>query len=75
MGAEIIRRKERTHYGIATCVCYLADAVVNNHSIIAPVSTVLHGQYGFTDIALSVPTIVNGRGAAIVIEEEWSENK
>ena len=29
MGATIIKGKGRTHYGIATCVCYLAEAVLN----------------------------------------------
>ena len=29
MGAEIISAKGRTHYGIATCVCYLADSILN----------------------------------------------
>ena len=30
MGAEIISRKERTHFGIATCVCYLAESIIYN---------------------------------------------
>lgn len=75
MGADIIRRKERTHYGIATCVCYLADAVLNNHPVIAPVSSVLHGEYGINDVALSVPTIVNADGAAKRIEGGWTDDE
>lgn len=29
MGSNIIAAKGRTHYGIATCVCQLADAIIN----------------------------------------------
>lgn len=43
MGGEIIKRKEKTHYGIATCVAYLADAVLHNHVIVTSVSSVLQG--------------------------------
>ena len=35
MGATIIKGKGRTHYGIATCVCYLAEAVLNQRLTIA----------------------------------------
>ena len=46
MGATIIKGKGRTHYGIATCVCYLAEAVLNQRLTIAPVSTMFQGEYG-----------------------------
>ena len=62
MGAEIIKRKERTHYGIATCVAYLVDAVVNNRKIVASVSSVLQGEYGIRDVALSVPSVIGQKG-------------
>lgn len=47
MGAEIIKAKGRTHYGIATCVCNIADAVVNQRPTILSVSSTLQGEYGF----------------------------
>ena len=57
MGAAIIRDKGKTHYGIATCVCYLADAVLNQRQIIAPVSSPLQGEYGVSCVSLSVPSM------------------
>ena len=62
MGTEIIRGKERTHYGIATCVCYIADAILNRRPTIVSVSSVLHGEYGIAGIALSLPSIVDSYG-------------
>ena len=58
MGATIIKGKGRTHYGIATCVCYLAEAVLNQRLTIAPVSTMFQGEYGIEDVCLSVPSII-----------------
>lgn len=62
MGASIISDKERTHYGIATCVCYIADAVLSTRKAVIPVSSTLHGEYGIFDAALSVPSIISGAG-------------
>jgi L-lactate dehydrogenase len=62
MGSAIIKGKGRTHYGIATCVCYIADAILNHHPTIASVSSVLHGEYGIADVALSLPSIIDSTG-------------
>lgn len=44
MGATIIKAKGKTHYGIATCVCSLADAVLNQRLTVAPVTSPLQGN-------------------------------
>ena len=62
-GTTIISKKGKTHYGIATCVCMLADAVLNQHPTIASVSTPLQGEYGISGVALSVPCRVSAAGA------------
>jgi len=75
LGAEIIRDKGKTHYGIATCVCYIADAVLNQRLTIAPVTSVLHGEYGVKDVALSVPSIIGVSGIERRLEERWSNEE
>lgn len=75
LGAEIIKDKGKTHYGIATCVCYIADAVLNQRLTIASVSSVLHGEYGVSDVALSVPSIIGVNGVERRLEERWSESE
>lgn len=72
MGAEIIAAKGRTHYGIATCVCQLADAVVNQRPTIASVSSVLMGEHGCRGVALSVPSVVGPAGVQQRIREKWA---
>lgn len=75
LGTEIIKAKSRTHYGIATCVCYLADAVINRRPIIAPVCSSLKGEHGVKDVSLSVPSIVAENGVQQRLREKWSESE
>ena len=72
MGSEIIKAKGRTHYGIATCVCQLADAIVNQRPTIASVSSVLMGEHGCRGSALSVPSVVGPSGVQQRIREKWA---
>ena len=75
MGATIIEAKGRTHYGIATCVCFLADAILNQRPSIAPVSSTLQGEYGIKGVSLSLPSIVGVRGIEHRLEETWSDEE
>lgn len=53
LGEEIIKGKGKTHYGIAACVCYISETIFNQRLTIAPVTSVLMGEYGIDDVALS----------------------
>lgn len=75
MGAEIISAKGKTHYGIATCVCSLADAVLNQRLTIAPVTSPLQGEYGINNVALSIPSIVGVNGVEHRLEEKWTRDE
>ena len=72
MGGEIICRKGRTHYGIATCVCYLADAILNQRPTIASVCSPLMGEHGVKDVTLSVPSVIGSAGVQQRIREKWN---
>ncbi|WP_034467802.1 L-lactate dehydrogenase [Butyrivibrio proteoclasticus] len=72
MGSEIIAGKGRTHYGIATCVCQLADAIINQKPTIASVCSILQGEHGCRGVALSVPSVVGPSGIVQRIRERWA---
>ena len=72
MGADIIQAKGRTHYGIATCVCYLADAVLNQRPMIASVCSPLMGEHGVRDVSLSVPSVIGVNGVQQRLREKWA---
>lgn len=72
MGSQIIAAKGRTHYGIATCTCQLADAIINQRPTISCVSSVLMGEHGCRGVALSVPSVVGPSGVQQRIREKWA---
>ena len=71
MGATIISEKGRTHYGIATCVCSIADAILNQRPTIACVCSTLNGEYGLKDVVLSLPSIIGVNGVEYRLEEHF----
>lgn len=75
MGTEIITAKGRTHFGIATCVCSLADAILNQRPTIASVTTPLKGEYGIKDVAISLPSIVGVNGVEHRLEEHLTDTE
>lgn len=72
MGTEIIRAKGTTHYGIAACVCQIAEAVLRQRPVILPVTSTLTGEYGCRKAALSVPSLVGPAGVQQRICEKWT---
>lgn len=75
MGTEIIAAKGRTHHGIATCVCQLADAIINQRPTISCVSSVLMGEHGVRGVSLSVPSVVGPGGVQQRIREKWASEE
>jgi L-lactate dehydrogenase len=75
MGSAIISAKGKTHYGIATCVCQIADAVLNHRPMIASVCSPLLGEHGVRDVALSVPSVIGHAGVQQRIREKWTSDE
>lgn len=75
MGATIISDKGRTHYGIATCVCSIADAILNQRLTIASVTTPLEGEYKISGVALSLPSIIGVNGVEHRLVEYLAEDE
>lgn len=75
MGTEIIKAKGKTHYGIATSVCFIADAIINQRPTIASVSSRLMGEHGVRDVSLSVPSVIGPGGVQQRIREKWTPDE
>ena len=61
-GAEIIKRKGATYYAIAVTVNTILESLLKNQNTIRTVSSVINGNYGIEEVALSLPAIVNSNG-------------
>jgi L-lactate dehydrogenase len=72
---EIIQRKKATYYAIGLGLLAIVEAVLRDQHTVMTVASPLQGQYGVTDIALSVPTIVGRRGIEEVLNLPMSERE
>ncbi len=67
-GAEVIRLKGGAGYSVAVAIRELVETIALDKRSVLPVSTRLTGQYGISDVALSVPTVVGRAGALEVVQ-------
>lgn len=74
-GAETIKRKGATYYAIAASVKRIAESILRNEHSVLTVGSVINGQYGIKDVALSIPCIVNANGRKSFLELPLSEHE
>lgn len=67
-GFEILERKGTTYYGIATTCVSIIKAIMYDENRIIPVSTLLDGEFGESDVFAGVPTVLNRTGASDILE-------
>ena len=69
-GDQIVELARRTSsfYGPAAAATDLAEAIIRGTNRIVSVSLVLNGQYGLSDVALSLPAIIGAAGIERVLE-------
>jgi len=53
----------------------ITKALLNNENSILTVSSQLSGQYGYKDVYLGLPTLINQNGAVKVYETPLSDNE
>ena len=72
---NIIDAKGATYYAIAESVKRIVQAIVRDEHAILPVSTLLNGQYGISNICMGVPCVIGARGIEEVLEIPLNENE
>jgi L-lactate dehydrogenase len=65
---RVIEGKGATNYAIGLSGARIVEAILNDENAILPVSSLLTNYHGVSDVAMSVPTLVNRQGAARTIE-------
>lgn len=68
VGLNILLLKGFTSSGVAMSVCRIIKAILLNEHAVLPLSSVLDGEYGIHDVALSIPTIITNQGLMQKIE-------
>ena len=72
---EIISKKNATYYGIAMSVKRICEAIIRDEKYILPVSGMMHGEYGISDVVLSMPAIVGRDGVERQVPLALSEEE
>lgn len=74
-GGRIIANKGATFYGIAACVTQIVNSIYSSAYTILPLSTVLDGEYGITDVALSTLCAIGKEGIVTTLTPKLSEEE
>ena len=61
-GAQIIENKGATFYAVAMSVCHICKCIYADAGTALTVSTMMHGEYGVSDVCLSTLTLVDRTG-------------
>jgi L-lactate dehydrogenase len=72
---EIIQRKKATYYAIGLGLLSIVEAVLRDQHTVMTVSSPMTGQYGVSDIAISLPTIVGRSGIEEVLNLRISDRE
>ena len=61
-GGKIIAGKGATFYAIASAVCKIVNCIISGNKEVLPVSVMLEGEYGISDVCLGLPCEVGANG-------------
>ena len=61
-GAQVIKNKGATFFAVAMSVCHLCKCALNTAGTALTVSTMMHGEYGVSDVCLSTLALVDHCG-------------
>ncbi len=72
---SIIEGKGATYYAIGMAVLRIAEAIVRDEHSVLPVSSLVTGHYGVSEVCLGLPSIVGRDGVEAVLDLPLSEEE
>ena len=72
---HVIEAKGSTCYAIGLALVRIVGAILRNEHSILTVSNLLDGEYGLTEVCLSVPCIVSQSGITKVLEGKLDDKE
>lgn len=74
-GAVVIQSKGATFYAVAFSVCHIVKCIFNGSGTALTVSTMMNGEYGISDVCLSVLCIVDEDGVRGRIQNDLNDEE
>jgi L-lactate dehydrogenase len=72
---DIIQRKGATYYAVAAGLMRIVEAILRDQSTVLSVSSLVQGQFGISDVCLSLPTVVSHRGIERVLQVDLANDE
>ena len=72
---HIINYKGATYFGIGMSLTRIVGTILQDQNSVLTVSTYLEGEYGLSDVCLSVPSIVGQGGIKRIVQTELSPDE
>ena len=74
-GAQIIARKGATYYAVAVATVHICKCIFGDNDTALTISTMLNGEYGISDVCLSLLTVVGKEGVKFRIPSHLSDEE
>ena len=74
-GAQIIARKGATYYAVAVATVHICKCIFGDNDTALTVSTMLGGEYGISDVCLSLLTVVGQEGVKFRIPSHLTDEE
>lgn len=74
-GYRIIEGKGHTSFGVATAIVRICEAILRDERSVLPVSTLLAGEFGLSDVYLSLPCILGASGVERVLLPDLTDDE
>lgn len=75
VGLDMVRLKGYTNSGIAAACARLLKCIILNEKSVLPIASVIDGEYGLCDVAMSLPSIVGKNGIERILEIPLSKDE
>lgn len=75
VGLDMVRLKGYTNAGIAAACARLLKCIILNEKSVLPIASVIDGEYGLCDVAMSLPSIVGKNGIERILEIPLSKDE
>lgn len=74
-GTYIIERKGATFYAVSASTCHICKCLLSGIDTVIPVSTMLNGEYGISDVCISLLNVVGHRGAHSKVLPKFTDDE
>jgi L-lactate dehydrogenase len=72
---EIIQRQGATYYAIGAGLVRIVEAILRNQRTVLTVSSMINDYYGLSDVAFSLPTVIDRDGVEQVIQLRLADDE